>query len=317
MFKSKRYIKNLFILIFVSMVFSIQAQEKILMDTKVITLENGNPNCILWPGGETNFIYKTNADFNWVTPYNYKDGIVYLYIKVLENNHTKYPCIWPIWGTRKPEHVHRWWDFDEGNDFNKNGASFMLKGPGVYGKILGRPSELTGNDAKEWKGHTISLDSVWTTGLGNDMWIDIQFRGPHSECKEPCGGAQISWKDTSVFPIKVRMAQVVVAKGYKFSGWDNILGDSLAVRPVIEKQPVSISANEGEKVEFSVKVSGTGPFMYQWYKNNKKVITMGKTPTLKLTVSKNDINSIFYCTISNNFGISVTDTVGIRTLSVK
>ena len=196
----------------------VHAQMKVLMDTKEITIGAGQPNCITWPGGETNYIWETNAQFNWLSPYNYKDGMVYLYIEVISNPPEKYPCIWPIWGTKEPEYVHRWWNFKE--------TSFLLKNCGVYTRTLGRPGGLTHSDDVEWKGHKVSLDNEWETGLGENLAICIQFRGPHTTTDEPCGGPQILWSNEDVFPMKVRMVMVVVAKGYEFMGWDNYIGET-------------------------------------------------------------------------------------------
>ncbi len=82
--------------------------------------------------------------------------------------------------------------------------------------------------------------------------------------------------------------------------------------PVITVSPKSDSVYDGDNASFSVTVSGTKPFTYQWFKNNA-VIAGATTATFKITATLADSGATVQCIVTNAFGI---DTSGKATLTV-
>jgi uncharacterized repeat protein (TIGR02543 family) len=76
--------------------------------------------------------------------------------------------------------------------------------------------------------------------------------------------------------------------------------------PVITLSPKPDSVYAGDNAAFSVTVSGTKPFTYQWLKNNA-VIAGATTATFKITAIIADSGATFQCIVTNAFGKDTSD----------
>ena len=74
---------------------------------------------------------------------------------------------------------------------------------------------------------------------------------------------------------------------------------STLIAPTITRQPLAKSVNEGETATFSVIVSGTTPFTYQWEKNSVAIegATLASYTTPPTTLA--DDNAQFRCVVTN------------------
>ena len=88
-------------------------------------------------------------------------------------------------------------------------------------------------------------------------------------------------------------------------------GGFIGFGPAITQQPVSVTAQEGDTVNFSVTASGIKPLSYQWRCNGTNIA--GATdPTYSVTVSSTNKDDGFSVVVTNVFG-SVTSNVATLT----
>jgi hypothetical protein len=82
---------------------------------------------------------------------------------------------------------------------------------------------------------------------------------------------------------------------------------STLVAPTITRPPLARSVNEGETATFSVVVSGTTPFTYQWEKNQAAIqgATSASYTTPPVTLADN--NAQFRCVVTNLVGSVTSD----------
>ncbi|WP_438480140.1 beta strand repeat-containing protein [Oleiharenicola lentus] len=86
------------------------------------------------------------------------------------------------------------------------------------------------------------------------------------------------------------------------------------VTPTIAVQPVGFTAAYGSPGFLTVRVNGTGPFTYQWYRNG--VIMEGETNSVLATTSLNlDANASFTVTVTGPTGVSVTSNAAVITIT--
>ena len=94
-------------------------------------------------------------------------------------------------------------------------------------------------------------------------------------------------------------------------------GTNVYMPPTIVEHPVSQSVCENEDVSFSVNISGTGPFTYQWQKNGNN-IAGANNPILNLVSVNTENNGNYICKItgpqgenlnSNTANLAVTQNV--------
>lgn len=87
-----------------------------------------------------------------------------------------------------------------------------------------------------------------------------------------------------------------------------------ATMPAISSQPVSKTVSAGQTASFSVSVTGTAPFSYQWKKNGAAIsgATSSSYTTAGATMSDN--NAQFTCTVSNSVG-NVTSSAATLTVN--
>ncbi|CAD6547052.1 Beta-galactosidase [Paraburkholderia sabiae] len=143
-------------------------------------------------------------------------------------------------------------------------------------------------------------------------------RANFASCAFP--GSWGTWTTTGV-PGVPTQAYLVFSSGESAGGIiDNTPGWSLCVSgnaadvPVISAHPASVTVSEGQVAQFSVGVTGTGPFSFQWLRNNAVVaITTNPTYTTPPTTIAAD-NGATYSVIVTNGGGSVTS--GKATLTV-
>jgi hypothetical protein len=98
-------------------------------------------------------------------------------------------------------------------------------------------------------------------------------------------------------------------------GWALCVSGASAAAPVISAQPVSVSVTEGQSAQFTVGVTGTGPFNFQWLRNGAVVaITTIPTYTTPATSVAND-NGATYGVIVSNGGGTVTSATATLTVT--
>ena len=82
---------------------------------------------------------------------------------------------------------------------------------------------------------------------------------------------------------------------------------STLVAPTITRQPLGTSAKEGETATFSVVVSGTTPFTYQWEKNLVAITGANSASYTTPPVTLADHNVQFRCVVTNLVGSVTSD----------
>jgi hypothetical protein len=90
------------------------------------------------------------------------------------------------------------------------------------------------------------------------------------------------------------------------------------VPPFTIIQPVGGTIKEGNNFTLSVRVIGSPPFTYKWYKNNVPITNGGDNPDLIITNAGLNDDAYYYCRISNNSSINSyttnSDTVKLNVL---
>lgn len=71
------------------------------------------------------------------------------------------------------------------------------------------------------------------------------------------------------------------------------------VPPTILVQPISAAKTSGENYTFEIKVRGSRPIKYQWYKNNFPLINQNNKQLILENVTSLD-QAYYYCKVSNN-----------------
>ena len=118
-----------------------------------------------------------------------------------------------------------------------------------------------------------------------------------------------TWTTTSV-PSSSTDAYLVFSSGQSVPGIvDNTPGWSLCVSgasaavPVVTVQPASVSVTEGQSAQFTVGLTGTGPFNFQWLRNGTVVAyTTNPSYTTPTTTVANDNGAVYSVIVSNGGG---------------
>jgi hypothetical protein len=98
-------------------------------------------------------------------------------------------------------------------------------------------------------------------------------------------------------------------------GWSLCVSGNTADAPVISAQPASVKVSEGQAAQFSVGVTGTGPFSFQWMRGTTVVaITTNPTYTTPPTTVAAD-NGAAYSVVVTNGGGSATSAPAILTVT--
>jgi hypothetical protein len=92
---------------------------------------------------------------------------------------------------------------------------------------------------------------------------------------------------------------------------------STLVAPTITRQPLSKSVEEGETASFSVVVSGTTPFTYQWEKNQAPIPGATSASYTTPPVTPADHNAQFRCVVTNLVGSVTSDPATLSVLTTK
>ena len=80
--------------------------------------------------------------------------------------------------------------------------------------------------------------------------------------------------------------------------------------PVITSQPASLAGNAGSSAFFSVGVTGTQPFTYQWYYNSVRLGLSNTTNVLELdNITSNNNSGLYRVVISNSVGFTTSTNV--------
>ena len=98
------------------------------------------------------------------------------------------------------------------------------------------------------------------------------------------------------------------------------IGAVIAIRhaqdeaPDIARQPVDISVDSGQPATFSVEVTGTGPFTYQWQRNGDDIPGATSVSFTLNPVSAADDGAGFRVIVSNAFGTIISDAATLTVL---
>ena len=83
--------------------------------------------------------------------------------------------------------------------------------------------------------------------------------------------------------------------------------------PVILEQPSNTRVVKGEKVEFSIVVSGTPSLTYQWYKDGFEIENTGNE-NLVIENAKQSDAGVYTCLVLNDFGVKLSDSFSLYVL---
>ncbi|HON12050.1 MAG TPA: immunoglobulin domain-containing protein, partial [Chitinispirillaceae bacterium] len=77
--------------------------------------------------------------------------------------------------------------------------------------------------------------------------------------------------------------------------------------PLITEQPQHVTVEEGKNAVFRIKVTGTPPFAYSWYKDGGTEVSDADSLVVK-DVTKSDSGTSFICVVVNSAGAVTSDT---------
>ena len=101
----------------------------------------------------------------------------------------------------------------------------------------------------------------------------------------------------------VAIAAVVLLSGA------GCLEDASEGPPVIDSQPVDVTALDGEAVSFSVGVSGAGPMSYQWTRDGVDIAGANSATYTIAAATLADDGAVFTCVATNPEGSAESDAV--------
>lgn len=85
--------------------------------------------------------------------------------------------------------------------------------------------------------------------------------------------------------------------------------------PLITEQPQHVTVEEGKNAVFRIKVTGTPPFAYSWYKDGGTEVSDADSLVVK-DVTKSDSGTSFICVVVNSAGAVTSDTAILHVGSV-
>ena len=87
------------------------------------------------------------------------------------------------------------------------------------------------------------------------------------------------------------------------------------VPPFIITQPLSGAVSSGQNYTFEIKVRGSAPIRYQWYKNNFPLINQTSSKLLLSSTTTQD-QAFYYCKVSNNRNYVDSDVVPLSVVGI-
>jgi hypothetical protein len=128
------------------------------------------------------------------------------------------------------------------------------------------------------------------------------------------GGTAISGATSATYSIAsaqasdagTYMCTVTNSAGAVTSSGATLALTTVTVAPSITQQPVNVTVNEGASATFSVVVSGTAPFTFQWLKGST-AITGATTGNYTIAATTTADAASYKCTISNSAGTVTTN----------
>lgn len=180
--------------------------EKLLIDTKVVSLPNDPHHRDGWIGSPEEYhFYWDLPTFNWVSPVNYAEGTLETYFEIVEQPTNKSFCAQIILdetvdGENTILYGHHW------------GTYFETSGPKVYTTSRAMTS-------------LYDTTNLIPDKLANPQLLRLLLANQYGDHTGPFKAIPFSDKD--IYPMKVRIIWVVVAKGYEFSGWDNYVDSKM------------------------------------------------------------------------------------------
>ncbi|MGA2097013.1 MAG: hypothetical protein ABSH39_11985 [Candidatus Acidiferrum sp.] len=93
---------------------------------------------------------------------------------------------------------------------------------------------------------------------------------------------------------------------------NNSKGNTASAPPAITTQPVSADVTVGQTATFSVAVTGTAPFNYQWQKNGTAVSGATSSSYTTPTTTAADNRALFTVVVSNSVGKTTSNTATLN-----
>jgi hypothetical protein len=137
-----------------------------------------------------------------------------------------------------------------------------------------------GGNVVAWSGYTIS--SITTTGTVATWWVPVHIR------LNADGSLNFDYKGANVFTnffvpgyqdlvnaaLPVRFGLGARTGGLNANQWIDNLQITTFTQPLvgISQQPFSQTAQQGDDVQFDVRVGNTNGVTYQWYSNNVAIL---------------------------------------------
>ena len=86
------------------------------------------------------------------------------------------------------------------------------------------------------------------------------------------------------------------------------------VPPFVTVQPLSGTRFSGNDYTFTIKVRGSGPIVYQWYKDNFPLVNQNSNQLLISNITDSD-QAYYYCRVSNNRNYLQSDVVPLSVIA--
>jgi hypothetical protein len=122
------------------------------------------------------------------------------------------------------------------------------------------------------------------------------------------GFMKLRWGIGAAVPVLVATFAVLIMTACG-GGW----GDG-GQPPVITNQPASLTVTVGQTATFTVTATGTGPLIYQWFKNGTAVSGATSSTYTTPAAASTDSGSVFTVTVTNASG-TVTSTQATLTMA--
>jgi hypothetical protein len=149
--------------------------------------------------------------------------------------------------------------------------------------------------------------------VSGGLFTDLDF-GPDGQLRAASWASTGTVSNLYTINPATGIGQLVGPMGARISGLATIPDASSSTAPVISTQPASLTVNTGQTASFTVAVSGTPPFTYQWRKDGT-AISGATNATLTLT-SVQSAQAGSYTVVVNNAAGSVTSNAATLTVNV-
>ncbi len=138
-------------------------------------------------------------------------------------------------------------------------------------------------------------------------WTQIHGPGTASFSAPNSAATDVSFSKPGTYRV-----QLVATRGtYTLTEpWDfDVIADPppAGTAPRIVTQPISRSAVQGDTVSFSVDVQGTGPFVYQWLRNDQNIGSVSSDPQFTIESVSAGSAGDYHCLVTTPYGTAASD----------